>query len=91
MLKPCPFCGATTENISLERTISIHWIKCNFCQSEGLKSTSSLKAKQAWNNRPIENELLEVLEKLINECEHLMSKTEIAPYKRYVEEYKGGE
>ena len=59
-LKPCPFCGFEAE-LHMESQ-ACFWVECLFChvalQSRGGKPG----AIAAWNHRPLEAELVAVLE-----------------------------
>jgi len=54
-LKPCPFCGKKPTYSKHENTV---WPEC-YCQQEGDAQL------ETWNNRPIEDKLLEACKGLL--------------------------
>lgn len=75
-LKPCPFCGGKANfrivrvgEDSYKYRLSCSNPKC-FCSSSLSYSTRE-EAVNAWNNRPIENELVEKISKLESEKQEI--------------------
>lgn len=67
-LKSCPFCGG---NGSYSNSGFGFIVKCRKCGSKTSIQESGKEAAEAWNARPIENELNEKIEKLERENKRL--------------------
>ena len=60
-LKRCPFCGGEAKCIEY---YGLYHVVCCDCYTTGRDCPSIETACKAWNSRPIENELIEKIEKL---------------------------
>ena len=54
-LKPCPFCGAKTVNMSLRVDNGVAWVECDRCHTCGpeidVDSACLAASGKAWNKR----------------------------------------
>lgn len=61
-LRPCPFCGATQSSIALQQLpdgdVFYYCEECNVCEGD---FPTEVKARAAWNRRPVEDALIEAL------------------------------
>lgn len=75
-LKACPFCGGGAAHIERSNPLSKwkHSVDCtsSYCGMSGPVEATKAKAIAAWNDRPIERELLEALEDCLNDLWHDM-------------------
>jgi Lar family restriction alleviation protein len=66
-LKPCPFCGGKAEMMDYERlkdgNLEFH-VDCTMCDCCTVVYDNEAEAIAAWNTRPIEDKLLEIISKL---------------------------
>lgn len=72
-LKPCPFCGSEAELRFSEGESGkrYYWVPCKKCSCCQTIFDTPQEAGAAWNARPIENELVEKIEKLEAEIKRL--------------------
>ena len=67
-LKRCPFCGGEAKCIEY---YGLYHVVCCDCYATGRDCPSIETACKAWNNRQIENELVEKIEELEAEIKRL--------------------
>ena len=71
-LKPCPFCGSS-EDVYKDLINYEQWtVCCQKCDYEISLFEKECEAENAWNNRPVEDELRITIDKLTQENKKLI-------------------
>ena len=74
-LKPCPFCGSdkvidegapSYDTVTEEERTTWFTVLCTDCHAEGPPNLGWSGAIEAWNTRPLEDELREALKRMVN-------------------------
>lgn len=86
-LKPCPHCGSADVSLWIISGGG-RKVMCGSCDDY---HNTDEKAIESWNNRPLENELVEALERLVTVTENLLSEIDLIPYKTALSKAKGEE
>lgn len=63
-LKPCPFCGMYGVSYETRQETGNKLLACEFCGLR-IEARTFEEAEEAWNRRPLEDELVAALEGLV--------------------------
>ena len=66
-LKPCPFCGMSAPKLEDYITITTPYffVRCQECGASAKVCRTKGEAVDAWNHRPLEDEMVAALEGLV--------------------------
>ena len=64
-LKPCPFCGSECI-ITKFNMDKYYWHECGDCSIITDCHNTEQESTEAWNNRPLESELINALKHIVN-------------------------
>jgi len=80
-LKLCPFCGNSKMTADdWQKVNNEYWYECSNCLCESERFCTQQEAMNAWNHRPIEDELVEVVVDLLKEVNALVRQKGINPH-----------
>ena len=60
-MKPCPFCGMYGVSYETRQETGNKLLACEFCGLR-IEARTFVEAEEAWNRRPLEDELVAALE-----------------------------